>query len=160
MSILLRQCSRTFPSHLRYSLIPNYSLISRGIGTICNCLLNRKPFYTSRTVTDCNKRLFSAKLPQETPSAKPSTQEDPVGSALLDLLSFETICSDTLEGLCEYFDEIVELAPHLKNADITYSVSFAALLTQDMLFYYFFLQIFVYRTVCLRLILVKPTARM
>lgn len=112
MSNLLRQCSRIFPCHLKYNLIPKYSIIYRGISTVCiSCLLNRKPFYASHTVFNLNKRLF--------------TQQDPVGTALLDLVSYETICSDTLEGLCEYFDELVESAPHLKNADITYSVSYA-----------------------------------
>lgn len=137
MSNLLRQCLRILPSHLKYSLIPKYSFISSGISTVCNsCLLNRKPFYSFQTVSDLNKRLFSGKLPpQETLSAEPSTQQDPVGSALLDLVSYETICSDTLEGLCEYFDELVETAPHLKNADITYSVSFTTLFIRDAVLY-------------------------
>lgn len=65
-----------------------------------------------------NNRRFSDK----------STQSDPVGTALLDLVSFESICSDTLEGLCEYFEDLVEAAPHLKNADITYGVRFTVLL--------------------------------
>lgn len=135
MSNLLRQCSRIFPCHLKYSLIPKYSFISRGIGTVCiSCLLNRKPFHATQTVSDLNKRLFSSgKLPQETAS------QDMVGTALLDLVSYETICSDTLEGLCEYFDELVELAPHLKNADITYSVSFSAIL-MPLLYYILFLK--------------------
>lgn len=36
---------------------------------------------------------------------------------------FEEICNETLESLCDYFEEIVESAPNLKGADITYSVS-------------------------------------
>lgn len=48
--------------------------------------------------------------------------EDPLGSALLDLVTYEAVCTDTLESLCEYFDRLVEGAPHLKNADITFSV--------------------------------------
>lgn len=152
MSYLLRQSPKLLPFHLKYSLIQNYSFSSIS-GTVCkSCFLNRKSFYTS-PVSDLNKRLFcSGKLPHEPPS-----QQDPVGTALLDLVSYETICSDTLEGLCEYFDELVELAPHLKNADITYSVSYIALLT---LFILYFLELFVYRTVCLPLTLEKPTARM
>lgn len=49
--------------------------------------------------------------------------EDPFGSALLDLVTYEAVCSDTLESLCEYFDHLVETAPHLKYADITFSVN-------------------------------------
>lgn len=47
---------------------------------------------------------------------------DPVGTALLDLVIYEAACSDTLEGLCEYFDDLVESTPHLKSADVNYSV--------------------------------------
>lgn len=47
---------------------------------------------------------------------------DPLGSALLDLVIYEAVCSDTLEGLCEYFDDLVESTPHLKSADVNYSV--------------------------------------
>lgn len=50
------------------------------------------------------------------------TPTDPLGSALLDLMTYEAICSDTLEGLCEYFDDLVESTPHLKSADVNYSV--------------------------------------
>lgn len=48
---------------------------------------------------------------------------DPLGSALLDMVTYEAVCNDTLEGLCEYFDDLVESTPHLKSADVGYSVS-------------------------------------
>lgn len=48
---------------------------------------------------------------------------DQIGSALLDLVTYDTVSSDTLESLCEYFDDLVETSPHLRNADINYSVS-------------------------------------
>lgn len=51
-----------------------------------------------------------------------STGTDPLASALLDLVIYESVCSDTLEGLCEYFDDLVESTPHLKSADVNYSV--------------------------------------
>ncbi|KAJ0178664.1 hypothetical protein K1T71_005439 [Dendrolimus kikuchii] len=34
---------------------------------------------------------------------------------------FEEICNETLESLCECFEELVEQAPNLKGADVTYS---------------------------------------
>ncbi|CAK1599040.1 unnamed protein product [Parnassius mnemosyne] len=34
---------------------------------------------------------------------------------------FEQICNETLESLCEYFEEIVEKSSDLKGADITFS---------------------------------------
>lgn len=42
---------------------------------------------------------------------------------LMDLLTFESLCSETLESLTDYFEEIVEADPNLQNADIAYSVS-------------------------------------
>lgn len=56
-------------------------------------------------------------------SSAPPPTEDPLGSALLDLVTYEAVCADTLESLCEYFDHLVETSPHLKYADITFSVS-------------------------------------
>lgn len=38
---------------------------------------------------------------------------------------FEDICNETLESLTDYFEQLVEEAPNLKGADITYSVSFS-----------------------------------
>lgn len=42
---------------------------------------------------------------------------------LMDLVTFESICSDTLESLTDYFEELVEADPQLQKADIAYSVS-------------------------------------
>lgn len=47
-----------------------------------------------------------------------------VATNLMDLLAFENVCSETLESLCEYFEEVVESDPKLSNPDITFSVSF------------------------------------
>ncbi len=47
---------------------------------------------------------------------------DPLGSALLDLVIYEAVCSDTLEGLCGYFDDVVESKTQLLSADVNYSV--------------------------------------
>ncbi|XP_014219079.1 frataxin homolog, mitochondrial [Copidosoma floridanum] len=43
-----------------------------------------------------------------------STEED------LKSISFEKICNETLESLSEYFDEIIEEADHLQDADVSY----------------------------------------
>ncbi|XP_065157534.1 frataxin homolog, mitochondrial [Atheta coriaria] len=45
------------------------------------------------------------------------TQESPP----LDAATFENICEETLDHLTEYFEELVELEPNLKDADISYS---------------------------------------
>ncbi|XP_073943268.1 frataxin [Choristoneura fumiferana] len=56
----------------------------------------------------------SLKAEYSTPTTNiPETEVDPV--------VYEEICSETLESLCDYFEEVIEDAPHLKGADITYS---------------------------------------
>lgn len=47
---------------------------------------------------------------------------DPIGKGLLDINTFEVVCSDTIESLCDYFEELVESTNHLINSDITYGV--------------------------------------
>lgn len=37
-------------------------------------------------------------------------------------IDFEQACNETLESLCEYFEQIVEDNPHLENPDILFSV--------------------------------------
>lgn len=41
-----------------------------------------------------------------------------------DTIDFEEICSETLESLSDYFEELIEGAPNLKGADVIYSVRF------------------------------------
>lgn len=41
---------------------------------------------------------------------------------LLDHVVFEKVCDETLDSLCEYFEELVENATHLKAADVSYGV--------------------------------------
>ncbi|XP_062537458.1 frataxin homolog, mitochondrial [Armigeres subalbatus] len=45
---------------------------------------------------------------------------DFIAVSLIDSVTFETVCSDTLESLCDYFELLVEDASFLKSADITY----------------------------------------
>lgn len=48
---------------------------------------------------------------------------DFIAVSLIDSITFEAVCSDTLESLCDYFEQLVEEAAFLKSADITYGVS-------------------------------------
>ncbi|XP_058443723.1 frataxin homolog, mitochondrial [Malaya genurostris] len=43
-----------------------------------------------------------------------------IATSLVDSITFEAVCSDTLESLCDYLEQLVEEANYLKNADITY----------------------------------------
>lgn len=37
---------------------------------------------------------------------------------------FEQVCSETLDSLNDFFEDLVDSTPHLKTADITYSVKY------------------------------------
>lgn len=41
----------------------------------------------------------------------------------VDPVVFEEVCNETLESLCDYFEELIDQNPTLKGADVTYSVS-------------------------------------
>lgn len=42
---------------------------------------------------------------------------------VLDNNTFDKVCEETLDSLSEYFEELIEVAPHLKSADVSYGVS-------------------------------------
>jgi hypothetical protein len=52
-----------------------------------------------------------------------SKSPDYLETPQLDLATFESLCTDTLENLNDYFEELVETDEAMKNADISYSVS-------------------------------------
>uniref|UniRef100_A0A8D8GDX1 ferroxidase n=1 Tax=Culex pipiens TaxID=7175 RepID=A0A8D8GDX1_CULPI len=45
---------------------------------------------------------------------------DFIAASLIDSVTFEAVCSDTLESLCDYFEQLVEETSFLKAADVTY----------------------------------------
>ncbi|KFB37258.1 AGAP000813-PA-like protein [Anopheles sinensis] len=45
---------------------------------------------------------------------------DFIATSLIDSVTYETVCSDTLESLCDYFEEVIEETAALKHADVTY----------------------------------------
>lgn len=48
---------------------------------------------------------------------------DFIATSLIDSATFEVVCSDTLESLCDYFEQLVEDTSSLTAADVTYGVS-------------------------------------
>ena len=42
---------------------------------------------------------------------------------LLDAASYDKVCTETLDSLCYYFEEITEGASNLGSTDVTYGVS-------------------------------------
>lgn len=41
---------------------------------------------------------------------------------VVDVNTFERVCEETLDSLSEYFEELIESAPHLESADVSYGV--------------------------------------
>lgn len=52
-----------------------------------------------------------------------STSSDNPQAEYVDPVVFEEICNETLESLCDYFEELIDQNPSIKGADVTYSVS-------------------------------------
>ncbi|KAL5275871.1 FXN family protein [Megaselia abdita] len=61
--------------------------------------------------------LFSSRL---TRLSSTNTKAD---DCPLDSVTYERVCSETLEGLADYFDEILDSDNSLKSTDVVYSVS-------------------------------------
>ncbi|XP_055681105.1 frataxin homolog, mitochondrial [Lutzomyia longipalpis] len=88
----------------------------------------RKRFSYQAAAQVCNWRENRLGKKEDFPATLPGSwkffctvKSDPIGAALIDLVTYETVCSDTLEGLCEYFEQLVEGTPHLKSGDVFYS---------------------------------------
>jgi hypothetical protein len=43
--------------------------------------------------------------------------------AQMDLMKFEQVCGTALDSLTDYFEEVIDSDPTLKNSDVSYSVS-------------------------------------
>ncbi|XP_055523983.1 frataxin homolog, mitochondrial [Wyeomyia smithii] len=43
-----------------------------------------------------------------------------ISASLVDSATFEVVCSETLESLCDYMEQLVEETSFLKSADVTY----------------------------------------
>lgn len=61
--------------------------------------------------------LFSNRVCSRLSSTEPSDD------CPLDSVTYEKVCSETLDGLTDYFDEILDSETSLKSADVVYSVS-------------------------------------
>lgn len=51
-----------------------------------------------------------------------STVVNEAAESVLDGPTYDRVCNETLLALNDYFEELVEEASHLKNADVAYSV--------------------------------------
>lgn len=85
-------------------------LARRQIISVTPVLLRHYPRVSSKVTSLSFDRQFSS---------KPTTPE----VSDVDPAVYEQICNETLESLCEYFEEIVDNSPNLNGADVTFSVS-------------------------------------
>lgn len=99
---------------LRNILRTSRWLARRQINSITPVLLRHYPRISLKPTSLSFDRQFAS---------TPSSQVSDVDQAV-----FEEICNETLESLCEYFEEIVDSSPNLKGADVTFSVSIHCLL--------------------------------
>ncbi|XP_041970755.1 frataxin homolog, mitochondrial [Aricia agestis] len=96
---------------LRNVLRTSRWLVQKKINRAASVLTSKPVLKTHLISPAC--RLPHSQCYSNTTSSIPTEHIDP--------LVFEEICKETLESLCEYFEEIVDNAPNLKGADITFS---------------------------------------
>uniref|UniRef100_A0A182PFV9 ferroxidase n=1 Tax=Anopheles epiroticus TaxID=199890 RepID=A0A182PFV9_9DIPT len=77
----------------------------------CN-RLSREPVEAIVSKRSCNLR-FSRPYSSMNPN-------DFIATSLIDSVTFVAVCSDTLESLVDYFEQIVDETNTLKNPDVTY----------------------------------------
>lgn len=95
------------------------------IGTrVIVCQLKLKHCNIRQLISAPDRLLMSIQYYSSQSKQPPTlTKNGTLGSGLVDLVTYESVCNETLESLCEYFDNLIDNANHLKNTDITYSVS-------------------------------------
>ncbi|XP_022904941.2 frataxin, mitochondrial [Onthophagus taurus] len=105
-----------FPTkYLKLQLLINRNKLIRINRKIHQINLNqcRLPIATA-TTSLLNRKNLTLKC--ENLQKKFSTENES-----LDSIHFEKVCEETLESLTEYFEELIENAKHLNEADVSYS---------------------------------------
>lgn len=87
-------------------------LVRREINTFTPVL---SKLLVKAQVTSCKKVFVNLKINFS------STKE--LHAADVDPVVFEEYCSNTLESLCEYFEDLIEQSSNFKGADVIFSVS-------------------------------------
>uniref|UniRef100_A0A1Q3FAV8 ferroxidase n=1 Tax=Culex tarsalis TaxID=7177 RepID=A0A1Q3FAV8_CULTA len=87
-----------------------------------SCLINLHQVpVRHHTVPECSTLLPQVHKTRFASSSSTTTNpNDFIAVSLIDSVTFETVCSDTLESLCEYFEQLIEETSFLKAADVTY----------------------------------------
>uniref|UniRef100_A0A1B6HEN3 ferroxidase n=1 Tax=Homalodisca liturata TaxID=320908 RepID=A0A1B6HEN3_9HEMI len=73
----------------------------------CN-LTNKNCLITAKAITNRSRQNSLLKFSTESP-----TEE-------IDSITYESICEETLDSLCEFFEDIIENTSALKTADVTF----------------------------------------
>lgn len=100
----------------------NITRLARDV-TKCTRLLAIRNAFTSRAAVIYSSRKCLFHNHNRNFSVFSKSPDYSSEAPLMDLLAYETVSSETLEGLTDYFEELVEAEPKFVNADIAYSVS-------------------------------------
>ncbi|XP_011192128.1 frataxin homolog, mitochondrial [Zeugodacus cucurbitae] len=63
---------------------------------------------------------FPQRLPTHRTFVSTNENKDGTNATLVDSNTYERVCSETLDALCDYFEELTENAPSLTSCDVTY----------------------------------------
>lgn len=63
------------------------------------------------------------RLQKCTYSSAPKQPTEHVVDSILDHATYERVCSDTLDGLNDYFEQLLESVENIPGSDLAYSVS-------------------------------------
>ncbi|XP_053692761.1 frataxin homolog, mitochondrial [Sabethes cyaneus] len=68
----------------------------------------------------CGHLFGTVRVHKQTRNASSMNPNDFIATSLIDSVTFESVCSETLESLCDYMEKLVEETSFLKSADVTY----------------------------------------
>ncbi|KAH8237684.1 hypothetical protein KR038_006616, partial [Drosophila bunnanda] len=79
-----------------------------------HCILSSYPMAITNAMSRC-------KVPEA--NRRFASNEVETESSSLDSVTYDRVCSETLDALCDYFEELTENAADLQGSDVAYSVS-------------------------------------
>ncbi|XP_049297513.1 frataxin homolog, mitochondrial [Anopheles funestus] len=88
-------------------------------------LVTSNPWFTPMATNSSRLQEYSAvtRFRPSTNHYRPYSSMNPndfIATSLIDSVTFVTVCSDTLESLVDYFEQIIDETNTLKNPDVTY----------------------------------------
>ncbi|KAH8245536.1 hypothetical protein KR032_011545 [Drosophila birchii] len=87
------------------------------------CLTTPQRLASHRILPSHPMAITNAIIPGQVPEANRrfASNEAETESPSLDSVTYERVCSETLDALCDYFEELTENASDLQGSDVAYS---------------------------------------